>query len=196
VGAVVAGFYYQHVGEEMAARDFPRTIGTPLDGTVEFEVSYVASWECLAPENAAYLRDNERRGQLGGFQFWGFPRGAERALAKMGDGDELMLMSSKLFEIVATVVGRLPRFDDALSTRLWGEAKFPIVVAIQNVDFVELPFEVFRERLRFAPNYHMRGKTMRVGDSKLREAGFANARDLSRWCRSYSVERQERSDWE
>ena len=96
-----------------------------------------------------------------------------------------MLMSSQIFEIVATLEFRLPRFDEELSKRFWGEARFPIILGIKNVSFTGLMFRQFSERLGFDPKYHMRGNTMKLGTKRMHDAGFATARELSQWCRSF-----------
>ncbi len=180
----MTGFYYQHVGEEMAQRDFPKTIGSPKDGLVNFSAKTVCKLDAIKPENRIIFENAVRNGELNDFQFWGLPRGAESMVAKMGFDSELMLMSSQFFEVIGTVVTRLPRFDDNLSELLWGESNFPIILVLKNVEFIDLSFDDFKDRLGFHDRYHMRGNTMRVGDSRIKDAGFSNFRDLSRWCRS------------
>ena len=178
-------FFYQHVGEEMARRDFPRSIGTPRDGLVEFSLDELYSWNVLSAENERFLKNTARPRSTETFQIWGVPDGAERVFQNAGFGDEFMLMGSHVFEVIGTILLKLPEFDFNLSKAIWREERFPIIVFLQNTKFISLHFDDFRKKLNFAPNYHMRGYAMRVAPARLRDAGFADGRDLGSWCRAH-----------
>jgi hypothetical protein len=95
-----------------------------------------------------------------------------------------MLMGSKIFEFIGEIAYRVPRFSSETSKRVWGEAKFPIILFLKNSRFIDLPWDEFRDRLGFEDSYHMRGNTMKLGNSRILSSGFADEIAFSGWCRS------------
>ena len=71
--------FYQHIGEAMWARDAPRSLGTHLDGVMQF------IWRDIEPylgEITPYelMEAHNKVTELAstGFQVWGIPSGARR----------------------------------------------------------------------------------------------------------------------
>jgi hypothetical protein len=177
-------FYYQHVGEAMADRDFPKSLGTVSTGVVSFTVDELLSWPDLLEAAPRRDLDDLRHLSADGLQVWGLPQGAEQVVKDIAPGDSLMLMSSKVFEFIGTVAYRVPEFTSDVSTRIWGEPWFPIIVFIHRGQFIELEWDDFRRKLSFDPAYHMRGNTMKVGPSRIRSSAFGSEAALVEWCRS------------
>ncbi len=166
--------YFQHVGEANARRDFPRTIATG-DGLIRFKFGDIETdLGCLSGSERAELADTLETSAPEGFQIWGVPSGAKSMLRYLTKGDHFaLLVSIRPFgqiEYVGQIVGAPsePCYD--LSTRLWGEQRFPLIVFM--VGWVAAyPWEQFRDRLGYASNWDPAGKTWPVKQERLRAAG-------------------------
>jgi 5-methylcytosine-specific restriction enzyme A len=121
--------YFQHVGEQGGKRDFPKTIGTPADGLVRFNLDNLSEvTAALGTNQRQELEDTLRKEVPNGFQIWGIPSGAKSVLKNLRRGDWLLLLLSDgpggSFYYGGRVVFRPEREMFDVSSRLWGEAKF------------------------------------------------------------------------
>lgn len=179
-------FYYQHVGEELARRDIPRSIGTVDGGPLRLSVKEMRNRfgiDQFCPD--ADMMKLEAAGES--YQIWGFPAGAEQTVKDIGPDDYLMLMGSRLFDVISRVAYRVPRFAHASSKQIWGEDRFPIIVLLKQSSFIALPFEVFSNKLGFQPNFHMRGNTMKVAQARISSSNLSSAEGLANWCKATGV---------
>ena len=79
--------YFQHVGEQGAARDFPRTIGTQKKGLVTFDLDEVDDYLHELPGGEIlFLKDVIAEKAPDGFQIWGIPAGARPVIRRMTTG--------------------------------------------------------------------------------------------------------------
>jgi len=172
--------YYQHVGEQMASRDFPRTLGSKSAGLKRFSFEDIAPFlQHLSPMEVLDIKATVSQLAPTGFQIWGIPSGAQRVLQNMTGGDFLMLLESTDFTYVGQVLHRVQELCPALSDHLWHEQRFPIIILLQG-ELVSYSWSDFKAYFKFDANYHMRGNTMslsaeRVGetDAKTEEAFIA-----------------------
>lgn len=177
--------FWQHVGAENSARDFPRTIGTPRTGLCEFSISDVRRHLSeLGPLQLPELTRNFDR--IGGtrFQIWGLPAGAKDILKKMITGDYLLLLDTNgedgAFRYFGRVLYRLPSEHWDLSMHLWGEGKFPIIVLLRG-NLVSYPWFKFLSDFSYGSGLKPMGRTHRIakkaiaGSRFLDEAGFNEA---------------------
>ena len=80
--------YYQHIGEELSARDFPRRLGTSREGLKRFHFDDVVEFlQHLNPLEIADIKSKAQELAPTGFQIWGIPSGAQRFLRKMHTGE-------------------------------------------------------------------------------------------------------------
>jgi hypothetical protein len=142
--------FFQHVGERGGQRDFPKTIGTPSAGLAHFELDQIAEiTEGLPPDEIRRIEDQIQKEAPNGFQVWGIPSGARSVLATLREGDWLLLLESDgpggQFHYGGRVIYRPKREMFNLSQRLWGEAKFPLIVLL-NGKLTDYPWDRFRVR--------------------------------------------------
>jgi hypothetical protein len=157
--------YYQHIGEAIWARDAPECIGTPSEGLKRFSFSELESF--LKELDAFELRSIKSQiAKLApsGFQIWGIPSGAYHVLEPMETGDFLLLLESSDFAYVGRVIHRVTQHCWELSSHIWGEVRFPLIVFL-NGELILYSWDEFREHFGFKANYHMRGNTMRLNPS-------------------------------
>ena len=57
------------------------------------------------------------------------------------------------------------------SRHVWGEIGFPLIILLQG-ELVSYEWYAFVKEFGFAPNYHMRGNTMRLADARLSGSRF------------------------
>lgn len=99
--------YYQHIGEEMSARDFPRSLGT-TDGLVRFHFSDIEPFlEHLSLLEQIDIKSRTTDFAATGFQIWGIPSGALHVLQHMSAGDYLLLLESVHFAYCGQVLHRV-----------------------------------------------------------------------------------------
>jgi hypothetical protein len=170
--------YYQHVGEGMAQRDFPRTLGTARSGVKRFTLDEVRPFiEALNPLEVAEISDSVQELAPTGFQIWGIPSGAMHVLEHMRTGDFLLLLESTDFTYCGQVIHRVSEQLHSFSLHLWGEARFPIIIFLQG-ELVAYPWSDFIQDFKFAQNYHMRGNTMSISSERVAASRFRTEEDF------------------
>ena len=166
--------YYQHIGEKLAARDFPRSLGDEVGGLKRFNFEYIEEFlQHIPPYEVSSIKAKITTLAPTGFQIWGIPSGAMRVLHRMDTGDFLMLLESEYFRYVGQVIHRVSDMCYDLSYDVWGEQRFPIIVLLQG-ELIRYPWVDFRDEFSFAENYHMRGNTMSLSASKISASKFGN----------------------
>jgi hypothetical protein len=164
--------YYQHIGERLAARDFPRSLGTREDGLKRFSLRDIEPFlRNLPPDELADIAAKLHDLAPTGFQVWGIPSGAAGVLAHMTTGDFLLLLESVGFRYVGQVIHRVSELCWDLSQHIWGEQRFPILILLQG-ELIDYAWAEFVEEFGFAANYHMRGNTMRLAEERLLASRF------------------------
>lgn len=164
--------YYQHIGRALWARDAPRTLGSEEEGLRRFQFEDVEGHltDTPSPEVSA-IRDLVAEVAPTGFQIWGLPGGAAGVLRTMVPGDSLLLLESEDFRYVGQVLHRLSEPSWELSSHLWGEQRFPLILFLQG-HLVRYGWHDFKEDFAFAPNYGMRGNTMRLAPERVAASRF------------------------
>ena len=166
--------YYQHIGEKLSQRDFPRSLGTPTDGLKRFKFEHIE--EYLTHLSSYEQLDIQRKcTELGptGFQIWGIPSGAQKVLSRMTTGDYLMLLESVNFQYCGQAIHKTSDMCYDLSEHIWGEQRFPIIVLLQG-ELISYDWEDFVADFDFKPNYYMRGQTMRLRPDRIAQSKFGN----------------------
>lgn len=105
------------------------------------------------------------------FQIWGLPTGAQRVVNDISAGDHLLLLESEDFKYFGEVVHYFSEACWDLSSYIWGEQKFALIVLLTGT-LIEYPWDRFRADFGFASNYHMRGNTMKLAQSKIASSRF------------------------
>lgn len=159
-------FFYQHIGADLFARDAPVSLGSP-GAERRFSLQE-------AQTTGRFMEDDK------GIQIWGLPSGAASVCKSMDAGDYLLLLESDDFRYVGKIVYRWPDFREDLSSSMWGEGKFSIIVALEG-SFVRFPWAQFKSRFGFRDAYHMRGNTMSLSADRIRSAGFEDAQSVYSW---------------
>ncbi|MDE0172505.1 MAG: hypothetical protein OYH76_01570 [Defluviicoccus sp.] len=164
--------YYQHIGERLAERDFPRTLGTLPAAMHEFLLADIETYlDHLDIAELEDIRSKHNHLSPRGFQIWGLPSGAERVLSEMCTGDYLMLLESIDFRYCGKVIHRVTEFCWELSRHLWGEQRFPIIVFLQG-KFIQYDWLEFVADFQFNQKYHMRGNTMKLAQSRIEQSKY------------------------
>src|SRR4051794_38004209 len=105
-----------------------------------------------------------------GFQVWGIPSGAKSVLRRLREGDWLLLVESDgpggTFHYGGRVIYRPAREQFGLSARLWGEARYPLIVLLDG-RLTGYSWERFREAIGYAPNWRLSGQTYRLLPDKI-----------------------------
>jgi hypothetical protein len=84
----------------------------------------------------------------------------------MEAGDFLLLLESIDFAYVGEVIHRVTQHCWELSSHIWGEARFPLIILLKG-ELILYSWTDFREHFGFAANYHMRGNTMRLNPNRI-----------------------------
>lgn len=162
--------YYQHIGEKLSARDFPKSLGTVGDGLRRFTFEDIEEFiNHLNPLEILDIQGKASQLAPTGFQIWGIPSGAQKVLAHMQTGDYLMLLESTDFAYCGQVIHRITDMCHDLSYDIWGEQKFPIIIFLQG-EMISYGWDEFVGHFSFAPNYHMRGNTMSLLKNRVAES--------------------------
>ena len=82
-----------------------------------------------------------------------------------------MHLESTDFRYVGQVIHRFVQPNHRLSSRIWGEERFPLIILLQG-ELISYGWDLFAQTFKFDPKYHMRGNTMRLSDARVAEAGF------------------------
>lgn len=176
--------FFQHVGEENSARDFPKTLVSESGNALRFNYRQIEKSLPLSKDAHEQLRAACEELAPGGFQIWGVPRGAISVLKQVVPGDVFLLLRTRGAEGRFGYAGRVvavPRCDAiSASTELWGEDRFPLLLFLDG-GASELPWHEFRQQLGYAENWDPRGQTYRIvpdrlsGSSYRSEAGLLEA---------------------
>lgn len=161
--------YYQHVGEQMAARDFPVSLGSPTTGLKGFRLAELEA--NLQHVDTAEFSAMKTKLSDRPFQIWGLPAGAERVVARMTTDDFLILLESVDFQYCGRILHRVSKFSHELSRQVWGEQRFPIIVFLDG-DLISYEWRDFLSDLGFAGNYRLRGTTMSIGGDRIAASRF------------------------
>ena len=159
--------YYQHIGEALSARDFPRSLGTQATGLKRFMFADIEQRiQHIPPEEILEVREKITEHAATGFQIWGLPSGADRVVRRMETGDFLMLLESTDFGYVGQVIHRMSEPCWDLSDHIWGEQRFPIIVLLQG-ELISYAWSDFLAHFGIAPNYQLRGRTASLADERV-----------------------------
>lgn len=159
--------YYQHIGEVMWARDAPCSIGAPSTGLVRFSFRDIEPFlKELDTFELVSIQRQVAKLAPNGFQIWGIPSGARHVLEPMETGDFLLLLESSDFAYAGEVIHRISQHCWELSSHIWGEARFPLIILLKG-ELILYSWDEFREHFGFAANYHMRGNTMRLNAKRI-----------------------------
>jgi hypothetical protein len=158
--------FWQHVGDANLFRDGPRTIGTPYKGLREFTLSDIEPHlSPVSPPQAAEMKRNFERISDTKFQIWGLPTGAVTALSKAQPGDYLMLLDSNAewggFRYIGELLYKLPQEHWQLSSFLWKESKFPLIVLLRG-NLIAYPWEQFLSDFQYGAGFRPMGRTYRI----------------------------------
>jgi hypothetical protein len=164
--------FWQHVGQQNAARDFPRTLGTPEARLRFFRSSEVR--DHLSDLNPLEMGRIEKKfADLGGtqFQIWGLPSGADRALSKIEPKDYFMVLDTNAeggaFRYVGRVLCYLPGRQWDVSQWLWGSQKYPLILLLEG-ELIEYPWPRFLTDFKFGVGMKPMGRTYRISEQAFR----------------------------
>jgi 5-methylcytosine-specific restriction enzyme A len=174
--------FFQHVGEQGGKRDFPKTIGTPSTGLMQFQLDQLPELTEGVEQNAVEAIERELRMEAPeGFQLWGIPSGARSVISNLRKDNWLLLLESDgpggQFFYGGRVIYRPTQELFALSRRLWGEARFPLIVLLVG-RLTDYPWEQFRSAFGFAPNWRLAGNTYRLTPERISRSQFATEADV------------------
>lgn len=170
--------YYQHIGQPLWRRDAPKSLGDDEGNVRRFHMHDIEEFlSDLPPPELQALRNMTGEVAPTGFQIWGLPSGAGPTLRSMTAGDSLMLLERDEFRYVGQVLHRLSEPSWMLSNHIWGEQRFPIIVFLQG-HMIRHPWENFKSDFGFAPNYGMRGNTMRLSEDRVRRSRYGSEDDF------------------
>jgi 5-methylcytosine-specific restriction protein A len=174
--------FFQHVGEQGGQRDFPKTIGTPSSGLMYFQLDQLDEiTEGFGPDEIQNIRTQLRTEAPDGFQLWGIPSGAKSVISNLRKDNWLLLVESDgpggQFYYGGRVIYRPTREMFDLSKRLWGEARFPLIVLLAG-RLTDYPWETFRSAFGFAPNWRLAGNTYRLTPDRISRSQFATETDV------------------
>jgi hypothetical protein len=169
--------FWQHVGDELSRRDFPRTLGTAQNGLREFCVEEIRSYMSdLSPIQASELERNLSRIGTSTFQIWGLPTGAAPTLSKIGIGDYFMALDTNAewgaFRYIGRVLYYLPGEHWELSLRLWRERKFPLILLLKG-NLVAYPWQGFLSDFKYGAGLRPMGRTSRISDKSFTNGPYS-----------------------
>jgi hypothetical protein len=164
--------FYQHIGERLWQRDAPKSIGTREAGLKRFHVSDIENHlSHLDPFERLSISETVNQYAPTGFQIWGIPHGAQGVLSSMSAGDYLLLLESTDFAYVGQVIHRVSEPSWDLSSHIWGEQRFPLIILLQG-ELINYPWEQFLSDFGFNPKYHMQGNTAKLGPQRIPDSSF------------------------
>jgi 5-methylcytosine-specific restriction protein A len=168
-------FYFHHVGEAGAQRDFPRTVYSQQSMSVVEESVGEGH-----PYRGALLLELKRAFPSGRFNCWGVPAGAHSVIKRLAPGDFVLLVRAAKLDGIAPALCEvkvfLPEELSRLSTALWGESKFPYVFFF-DTEVVGVPWPRFLHEIGYSLNLRPRGMFCAVDPARLERwrgaAGYA-----------------------
>ena len=174
--------FFHVVGEQGAARDFPRTVFSQVD------LTGMLRWVAQKSETEAAVL-HEAIGILGSTKtnVRGAPAGALRVLANLRIGDCVLLVRNVAAEgeIPALAEVRFYRNQPLPYTSdwLWGESRYPVIFFF-TTETLDLTWAEFDDHLNFNPNYRPPAHVQSIADDRLDGVGGAAA--LVRWVRQHA----------
>jgi 5-methylcytosine-specific restriction enzyme A len=118
-----------------------------------------------------------------GFQVWGIPSGAKSVLKNLRRNDWLLLLLSDgpggSFYYGGRVIFRPDQEMFDVSHRLWGEAKFPLIVLLIG-KLTSFPWETFRTSFAYQENWRLAGMTYRLTHERIALSQFPTESDVIR----------------
>jgi 5-methylcytosine-specific restriction enzyme A len=174
--------FFQHVGEQGGKRDFPKTIGTAGTGLVTFQLDQLPELTDVLQQDVVQALQKQLQTEApGGFQLWGIPSGARSVISNLRKDNWLLLLESDgpggQFHYGGRVIYRPDRELFALSRRLWGEERFPLIVLLLGA-LTNYPWEQFRSAFGFASNWRLAGNTYRLTPERISRSQFATEADI------------------
>jgi 5-methylcytosine-specific restriction protein A len=170
--------FFQHVGEAGGQRDFPKTIGTPKTGLIQFSFNEIEPYiSNLSVAELSELQNNLEIYSPDGFQIWGIPSGAKSVLKRLQVGDHLLLLETAgkggSFAYGGRVVALPTSECFQLSEHLWGESKFPLIV-FMNGGLTNYTWSQFCELVGYKSNWNPAGQTYRITEERFAHAGYVD----------------------
>jgi hypothetical protein len=169
--------FFHHVGEVGAARDFPRTIfddATP-SGMRLFKGEDILPELTDLPEAEIFRIGAAARSAPKGFQIWGIPSGGLRVFRRINENDHWLLLDTDrpggTISYAGKVICKLENPSFRLSSFLWGEAKFPLILLLDGFR-TELEITQFKELFGYKPKWDMRGFSYSLATTRIKESIF------------------------
>jgi hypothetical protein len=184
--------FFQHVGEAGGARDFPRTIGTQKSGLKRFSHADVEPHlRNLPSDEIARLRHDLGYYAPEGFQIWGIPSGAKSILNDFRVGDYLLLLEAVgpggSFAYVGRAIAKPSQECFDLSSHLWGEQRFPLIVFLKG-GLTNYRWFSFCDNLGYKRNWNPAGNTYRVQHERLIASPYVDDDGLIRAVAGHPIE--------
>lgn len=124
------------------------------------------------------LRSVLERGAPDGFQIWGIPSGAKSVLKNLAPGDYLLLLEAigpgGTFAYGGSVIARPSRECFTLSTHLWGEGRFPIILFLHD-GLTNFRWYEFCDNLGYKRNWNPAGNTYRITEERFQDSPYGEA---------------------
>ena len=177
-------FFLHYVGQSGAARDFPKTVFADRPTSLVLE-----NVSDNHPQKGYLLSRLGEAFPTGRWNCWGVPHGAERAIARLREGDVFLLMETHAGEGPVPALGvvevYVPQRFPGLSRALWGESGFPYVFFFRTQP-LSLTWPELRHRLGYESTYKGPiGQVQRINEAKVAQAGGPDA--LVAWLLQRSV---------
>lgn len=170
--------FFQHVGEQNSARDFPRTLVSDAGDLIRFRFSQIERLLPLTPAQRGALAAQCMQEAPDGFQIWGVPEGAKSVLRDVAEGDAFLLLRTWGEEGRFGYAGKVIAIPRCLATDaskyLWGEGRFPLLLFMVGGQSA-LTWRDFRNGLGYAANWDPRGQTYPVKADRLAASPYRSA---------------------
>ncbi|WP_376089033.1 hypothetical protein ACE7GA_17230 [Roseomonas sp. CCTCC AB2023176] len=173
--------FYQHVGEIGSERDFPKSLFGEGGQVRRFQLPDISKYLPLTTVEKRELAAECGKASPFGFQIWGVPAGAQAVMRQVQVGDVFLLLRTVgpegRFGYAGRVIG-IPRCDGrALSEKLWGEARFPLIIFLEGGASI-LPWPEFCASVGYGARLNPRGQTARIHPDKLSASAYRDANGL------------------
>lgn len=170
--------YFQHVGERGGERDFPKTIGTYDNGLKRYSLNDLNNMQAQLTDTERATLDNILQKETpSGFQLWGIPSGAKSVIKSLRRNDWLLLLVTDrpggCFYYVGRVIHLLERENFGLSSKLWGEPRFPLIILLDGT-LTSYAWEQFRDAFGYKQNWRLAGNTYRLTDERIALSQFSS----------------------
>jgi hypothetical protein len=174
--------FFEHVGERGGAKNFPISIGTRPNGLKRFQYDDIKHllFELSDAEREDLAQITHLRAPKG-FQIWATPSGARTITKDLKPGDWFFLLETDRpggeFYYGGRVIYRAPRELFGFSQKLWGEAKFPLIILLDG-NLTNYSWDVFKSLFQYKTSWRMRGQTSRITREKLTIGNFLSEDDV------------------